>query len=447
MRKLIYILLITTEIACQSDDDQFRKSTLDIALERAVESQAPNGAGLGYYILPDESDYSNIPNDPKNQITKEKVELGKLLFHETGLAQNPMNEIGRETYSCASCHHAQGGFQADRFQGIGDGAVGFGRGIERDKSNLYQDQELDVQPIRTPSAMNIAYQINVLWNGQFGATGLNTGTEDKWTVDTPKEVNTLGFEGTETQAIAGLDVHRLVVNEDLVTELGYKSMFDQAFPEVPSNDRYNTIIAGLAIAAYERTILSNEAPFQKWLRGEFTAMTTQQKEGAVLFFGKAECTNCHNGPSLANMEFHAIGMNDLYQCPDPVFNVSINDGANLGRADFTGEEDDKFKFKVPQLYNLKDSPFYGHGSSFTSIRDVLEYKNRAIKQNNTVSIDRLSEFFHPLSLSEEELNELTAFIEHGLYDPNLNRFVPDEVLSGNCFPNNDLLSQQDLGCN
>ncbi|MFB0908316.1 MAG: cytochrome-c peroxidase, partial [Spirosomataceae bacterium] len=57
--------------------------------------------------------------------------------------------------------------------------------------------------------------------------------------------------------------------------------------------------------------MSNQAPFQQYLRGNNSAMTPIQKEGAKLFFGKANCGSCHNGPSLATMEFYALGMNDL----------------------------------------------------------------------------------------------------------------------------------------
>lgn len=446
MRNYIYMVLSLMIVSCMDDSNiDMQGGPLDEELQAVLKEAAPNG-NLEDYILPDSDDFNAIPQDPLNPITAEKVQLGKLLFHETGIAENPKNEEGRGTFSCASCHHAQGGFQAERFQGIGDGGLGFGLGIARDKHNLYKEEDLDVQPIRTPSAMNIAYQINVLWNGQFGATGLNEGTEASWTTDTPKETNHLGFEGTETQAIAGLDVHRLVIDENLMATLGYKEMFDRVYANIPQSERYSAITAGLAIAAFERTILSNEAPFQKWLKGDVQALTTKQKEGAILFFDKGECASCHNGPSLANMEFHALGMLDLIDCPDPVFKTSLNNIENLGRGGFTGQAGDNYKFKVPQLYNLKDSPFYGHGSSFYSVLDVLIYKNEAQKENNRVPESALSPLFQPLNLSGQELEAITAFIESGLYDSNLERYVPAELPSGNCFPNADLLSQQELGC-
>mgnify|MGYP000005833510 CR=1 FL=1 len=98
-----------------------------------------------------------------------KVTLGQMLFHETGLAINPMKELSAGTYACSSCHFASAGFQACRVQGIADGGIGFGRNGEgRDRGSFYPEDKLDVQPLRTPSAMNGAYQKNMLWNGQFG---------------------------------------------------------------------------------------------------------------------------------------------------------------------------------------------------------------------------------------------------------------------------------------
>ena len=151
----------------------------------------------------------------------------------------------------------------------------------------YFPNELDVQPIRTPAALNTAYQELMLWNGQFGGTDGNAGTEAQWTEGTPKETNHLGYQGLETQAIAGLDVHRMVIDNDFLTEKGYLALFDAAFPDWPQEERYTRVTAGLAIAAYERTLLANQAPFQRWLQGNTGIMSPSEKRGAILFFGEA----------------------------------------------------------------------------------------------------------------------------------------------------------------
>lgn len=427
--------------SCAKDNDDYIQTPSQTILEKRIVEIFGSKESL---ILPSSNNFIEIPNDLKNTITQAKVELGKLLFHETFLAKSPIKEEGMNTYSCASCHHAAAGFQSGIQQGIGDGGMGFGNhGEGRFKSEIYLESDLDVQPIRSPSVLNVAYQEVMLWNGQFGAVGANAGTEANWTVGTPKEVNRLGFEGVETQAIAGLDVHRLKIEEDFITNSEYKSLFDAAFSNVPLEERYTKLNAALAIAAYERTVLSNEAPFQKWLKGDELAMNEDETNGALLFFDKGQCYTCHSGPGLNGMEFHALGMKDL--AGDNILTV-VDEATKKGRGGFTGNSEDDYKFKTPQLYNLMDAGFYGHGGSFTSIRDVISYKNKAILENNDVPTNKLSSSFVPLNLTEDEIDLLTLFVENSLYDANLKRYQPESLPSGNCFPNADSQSSIDMDC-
>ncbi len=429
------------KVSPEKDPSYALNKKLDLAIENAT-----NGEGKASLILPDSYDFDNIPQDPLNPLTPEKVELGKLLFHETAIGVDAKYASGMGTFSCASCHHAAAGFQANRKQGLGDGGLGFGiSGEAREPNPEYSLDSLDVQPIRTPTAMNGAYQKVMLWNGQFGATGPNEGTEDQWPPLTPIWNNQFGHEGLETQAIAGLTVHRMSCEPGMEEELPeYEWMFASAFPDVPADLRMSNRFAGLAIGAYERTILANQSPWQDYLRGNTNAMTDQEKQGAELFFNKAQCYQCHTGPALNSMSFEAIGMADL-DGPG-IYGTNPSNSENLGRGGFTGNAEDNYKFKVPQLYNLKDSPFMGHGGNFTSVREVIEYKNAAVPQNSMVPDSQLSEHFIPLELTEEEITQLTAFIENALYDADLFRYVPDELPSGNCIPNNDPVSQVDQGC-
>lgn len=439
----IYCAILFSLIFFSCGNDEPFDDT-DTRLNQAI-AVASDYVGKSHYILPYSDDFRRIPQDPQNLLSTAKVTLGKNLFHETAFALDAKSESSMQTFSCASCHHAGAGFQAGIAQGIADGGIGFGMNGESRKMHLeFSPDSIDVQPLRSPSAMNLAYQTNVLWNGQFGATNLNVGTESNWQKNDALRTNNLGYEGLETQAIAGLTVHRFKFNKELVTQYGYKEMWDAAFKNVDESVRYDKERAGQAIAAYERTLLSNNAPFQQWLRGDYSAMTATQKEGAILFFGKGQCANCHNGPSLAKMEFHCIGLENFDG--SEVFHFNMTDPATMGRAQFTGREADMNTFKTPQLYNLKDSPFYGHGSSFESIREIIEYKNEAIPENQDVNPTQLSEFFVPLNLTDEEINHLTDFIENGLYDPNLDRYLPTSLPSGFCFPNNDPESRVDLGC-
>lgn len=441
---LIAILILSS---CQKDQADPINSELDGLLQVALET-ASDGNGADYFLLPESNDFTRIPQDPLNPLTEEKVFLGQMLYHETGLALSPTHDFSKGTYSCASCHFAAAGFQANRVQGLSDGGIGFGiNGEGRERGPLYQPDEMDAQPFKSPTTLNVAYQKNMLWNGQFGATGVNVGTEDAWTIGTPKGFNHLGYEGVEIQAIAGLGVHRMEIDNQQDILLWYQTYFQDAFPEVAEDERYTKEMAGLAIAAYERTLLPNQAPFQQWLKGDKSAMTDAEKRGGLVFFGKANCTTCHTGPALNSMEFHAIGMADLHDCPEETFLSGPSLNAHKGRADFTGDAADNFKFKVPQLYNLEDSPFYGHGSSLRTIRQVLEYKNEADKENGLVPDSQLADDFVPQNLTESELDDMEAFIKHALRDPDLMRYQPSTVVSGNCFPNNDPMSQSQLNCN
>ena len=177
---VISSLLVGCDLFSKGDDSD---PNLDELLEEALATAAPN-QGMDAFVLPESNDFASIPQDPNNPVTAKKVELGQLLYHETGLLTNPTRPEGLYTASCASCHHAAAGFQAGVVQGVGEGGHGFGvDGSQRVNSPNYAIEELDVQPIRTPSAMNGAYQIVNLWNGQFGATGPNTGYRrslDSW---------------------------------------------------------------------------------------------------------------------------------------------------------------------------------------------------------------------------------------------------------------------------
>jgi cytochrome c peroxidase len=429
---------------------------LNDQLEELLNGLAPSGHGREFFRLPHPTDLANIPQDPKNPLNLAKVRLGRRLFHESALGIESERAEGTETYSCASCHHAQGGFQANLPQGLGEGGSGFGaRGEARVLQPQYDGifvNKPDLQPIRTPSAMNSAFQAITLWNGQFGGVGMNLGTEHAWIDGTPTESNWLGFEGLETQAHAGLSVHRMgdISATYCYESVVYQEAFEAAFPGDP--DPVNHLNAALAIAAYERTLLSNGAPFQQWLVGDRNAMTDMEKRGALVFFGKAGCASCHTGPALNSMGFHALGMGDLDHSYDlgrvnlTQFFGTIPWTVRLGRGGFTGRVEDYWKFKVPQLYNLADSPFYGHGASLASLREVVEYKNLAVPENPYVVPSDLSDQFLPLNLTEVEITEMTAFLETGLYDPFLRRYLPKNLPSGDCFPVNDPQGRVDLGC-
>lgn len=464
-KKLLSVLAAAAVLsACGSDDDNKQaeaEPTLSEQLEETLEA-ASGGVGKSAYALPAEDDLASIPADPSNEITAEKVALGKLLYHETALALNGVNPGTAGTWSCASCHQAAAGFKSGVVQGIAEGGEGFGATGEGrvlaagfDKDSADPTLVPDVQPFTSPAVLNVAYQEVMLWNGQFGnqvGGNVNIGLADDVlaTPGTPKAENNRQFSGIETQAIAGMGVHRLKLTDDTVlqTNAEYQTLFEAAFPG-GSLDVHED--ASLAVAAFERTILANQAPFQLWLAGDDAAMSDQELEGALLFFGDAGCSSCHTGPALSSEVgasedevFMSIGFAD-FDPNNPAVTGGVGEADSKGRGGFTGEEADNYKFKVPQLYNLADTNVFGHGASFTSVRDVVAYKNAGIAQK-VLPAGTIDARFQPLGLSDEEVDAITAFLESALYDPNLSRYAPDSLPSGNCFPVNDDIAKIDLGC-
>lgn len=429
---------------------------------RALIESVSNDEGLNAFMLPLAGDYSQLPQDPKNPITEEKVVLGQMLFHETAIATEGVHGEINGTWSCASCHHAAAGFKSGVPQGIGEGGQGFGvagearvmvSGFSKDSEDPQFDA--DVQPFTSPAVLNAAYQEVMLWNGQFGLMeggNVNEGVHIARlaTPGTPKAENVRRMAGLEIQAIAGTDVHRLKVDENSIiqTNAEYVALFNAAYPEGSADVLED---AGKAIAAYERTIIANEAPFQRWLRGDDAAMTEDEIAGASLFFGKAGCVSCHTGPALSSKVgaseddmFMALGFADFDQ-NDARISGELTEKEILGRGGFTGDEDDEYQFKVPQLYNLANTNIFGHGASFTTIREVVEYKNNGVSQK-VLPDGKLDPRFVALGLTDAEIDHLVVFLEHALYDPNLGRYTPSALPSGACFPVADEQSRLDLNC-
>ena len=165
----------------------------------------------------------------------------------------------------------------------------------------------------------------------------------------------------------------------------------------------------------------------------------------VALFRQSKLRGLPYGPALNSMTFHALGMQELSGA-GTYGDFSDDETTRLGRGGFTQREEDMYAFKTPQLYNLTDSPFYGHGAEFHSLREVAVYKNRAVPSNPEVPASRLAPAFQPLGLTDQKIDALVAFLSNALYDPNLMRYVPAALPSGNCFPVNDAQARADLGC-
>jgi cytochrome c peroxidase len=445
--KLRTIVLVVLAVIGGGCDEIFESSEIDrlsVQLDGTITS-AVGPDGRAQLLLPPSDELGSIPSDRGNPITEEKVRLGRYLFHETALAAHPVLQRGQEQYSCASCHHSRAGFQSGLKQGLAEGGIGFGlRGEERRRDLAYNPEQIRTDPIRPQATLNTAWTESAGWTGVYGDTPENRGTEEKWNVVVAARLNTLGYSGVETRSIAAFERYGLDPTV-LKGHREYEELFGEAFPGLPADEVISRTTAGLAIAAYLRTITASRAPFQQWLRGRRLSMGTSELEGAILFFGKARCYTCHEGPSLGSQGYHALGMSDLSGAR-VVSAASEIDSVGRGRETFTGDPADRYAFRTPQLYNLADAAFFGHGSSFRSLGQVVRYKNKATPQNPRVDADALADGFIPLELTRDEMSHLEAFLSEALRDPDLRRYEPDSLPSGNCFPNADIETRRDLAC-
>ena len=373
------------------------------------------------YRLPE--NLEDIPTDPRNPLTLVKVELGRELFHAKGLAFNPETEPGKVgKYSCATCHLAQHGFTAGQRQGLADGAIGHLCRVPMPGIDL---KSIDTQPVRTPTAINIAYAKGTLTDGSLGAIPMNLAVPGApW--EFPRSLNSLGLLGPETQAIAGLKAHRLGFcdqspadltdeEENWCTPLNL-ALFEAAFgDEKESAGLTDMHKAGLAMAAYERSLIPKNAPFQRYLRGENEALTKDQVIGMKVFFSKrGGCVRCHNDPALGGPEVVSVGLGDL---EGPGIINKHKEGDLRGRGGFTKDPTDEDTYRVSQLYNLKDMLPLGHGGTLKTVEAAVEYFAKGkVEKEGAKNLDKRHTNRH---LSKKQLHGLTQFIKYGLYDPEM----------------------------
>ena len=245
-----------------------------------------------------------IPAD--NTMTDVKVELGKMLFFDPRLSSSGV-------ISCATCHNPVFAF-TDRVS----------RAIGHDHQ---------VGPRNTPTALNAAFLDNQFWDGRAATL--------------------------EDQALgpiqAGVEMNETL--ENVVARLKgiprYKELFTEAFGK--KNPVTNDNIAK-AIAAFERTLITPNSPFDRFLNGDTDAISYDARQGWELFQSKG-CVGCHSGANFTNSGFYRI---------------EVPGSTDLGRYEVTKDEDDKYKFRVQSLRNIELTyPYFNNGSVW-SLEDAVK---------------------------------------------------------------------------
>ncbi len=194
-------------------------------------------------------------------------------------------------------------------------------------------------------------------------------------------------------------------------------------------DTVNRIMAnqGKAVAAYERLLVSGEAPFDRYIAGDTAAISESAKRGARLFVGKAGCVACHSGPTFTDNDFHNNGApqigdhvldvdegryEDVAKLLSNTFNTAgpYSDDRTTGKLDGVAQDPaDRGKFRTKQLRSVAESAPYYHTGALATLRDVVEFYNLGGGESGYVG-DKDPKIV-PLNLSTAEIDDLVAFLE------------------------------------
>lgn len=297
-----------------------------------------------------------IPED--NPITAEKVELGKQLYFDPRLSCD-------DTTSCASCHDPKKGWSNGE-------AVATGvRGQKGGRS--------------APTIINSAYHNLQFWDGRAKQLeGQALGP-----IENPIEMD-----------------HKI---DDCVKKLnaieGYRTQFQKIFGTDVTKEN-----VAKAISAFERTILSGDAPYDRFKAGDKSALSEAAQRGMKVFFNKAHCSACHTGHNFSDAAFHNIGVGMEAEKPD------------LGRYEISKLEGDKGAFKTPTLREIARTAPYMHDGRFQTLEEVVDYYDKGGHPN-----PQLDEEMFPLKLSAEDKADLVTFLKEGLSSESYPDIAPPKL--------------------
>src|SRR5215470_10459171 len=316
-----------------------------------------------------------------NQMTQEKIELGRLLYFDPVLS-------GDNEQSCATCHHPDLGFSDGRNSSMGFG----GKGIGPDRKGGKEVKR------SAPTIWNAAYNHKQFWDGRAN----DLEDQARFPITSADEMNQNPDE--------------LVKELKAIPE--YVRLFDKAFGGA-SGSAVTMENVTFAIADFERTIISNNSPFDRYAAGDPTALSVEERRGLTLFRSlKTRCFECHGFPTFANPDFKVIGVPKMPGRPD-----------DFGRSEIEGGEPYKNAFKVPTLRNVALTAPYMHNGRFQTLEEVIDFYANGGGKGEGLELPNLDDKIRGFKLSKEEKGDLVAFL-HALTDESKKPEIPEKVPSG-----------------
>lgn len=289
-----------------------------------------------------------IPWPKDNPYSAKKAELGRVLYFDTRLSSD-------ETISCAHCHAKNEAFTDNL-------SISFGIDGRRGTRN-------------SPTVINAAYLKRLFWDGRAKsleeqATGPIGNTHEMTLIESIHEAHQECVE--QVKAIPG-----------------YRKLFKEAY----GDEELTIERIAQAIATFERTIVSGNSPYDRYMAGDKTALTEEQVRGLRLM-KTAGCLNCHGGPLFSDERFLNIGVGMDAKEPD------------LGRYGVTHKDKDWGAFKVPTLRDVEQTYPYMHDGSLLTLEEVIDYYDKGGIPNKN-----LHPLMKPLNLSEADKKALVSFLK------------------------------------
>lgn len=337
-----------------------------------------------------------FPKD--NPPSEEKELLGRLLFFDPILS-------GNKDVACATCHHPSNGYAEFLDISIGTNAKGLG---SKRKFNTPNDI-----PFVKRNSQTV---INTAFNGIDTRDRYDPVTAPMFWDDRAKSLEKQALEPIKAfEEMRGHSFDEGEILEEVVQRLQhipeYQKMFADAFGEKKPVTIENL---GKAIAAFERTLLTNNSRFDRYMRGDKNAILLSEQDGFKLF-KSVGCVNCHNGPMFSDYKVHVLG---------------VPENKKLSIAD-AGVKD-SFGFRTPTLRNLRFTAPYMHNGSLKNLRRVLEFYediSNGMERNKLVSKEKFDPFVQELNLSVKEMSLIISFL-NTLNDDSFDKTIPEKVPSG-----------------
>ncbi|HYD00736.1 MAG TPA: cytochrome c peroxidase [Phycisphaerales bacterium] len=368
----------------------------------------------------------NPPAPAANQITENKRVLGKILFWEEQLSSSG-------TVSCGTCHTPDaGGGDARRAVNRGpDGVLNTQDDIFASPGVIGSNADNDYQSVpgfafasqvtarATPSAFMGAFFTQNFWDGRVGPsfvspttgqTVLNANAAlEAQSVGPPLSTSEMAHDNRSwTQITEKLRTARPLalvdqVPSDVAAALAdgpsYPALFLRAF----GSGAVTAERIAQAIATYERTLVPNQTPWDRFTAGQQNALTPQQVQGLNVFTGPAaHCNACHGGSTFSDNAFHNIGLRPVAEDP--------------GRQSVTGNVNDRGKFRTPSLRNVGLRNSFFHNGRITTLEDVIRFYAQA-PGSPIQFLDNLDPAAANINVNPQQLVQLADFLRNGLTDP------------------------------